>query len=289
MANRKLKGFIATFSAFMAWGVLVIYWSGLFHLPPPVIVAYRVLFSFLFVTLIISFSGKWSAVLAVLKSRETLGLSVIAGILIGLNWTVYIIAIANERMLEASMGYYINPFVVAVFGMIFFKEIPSKLQKIALFVALTGVVYMIAGYGQIPVYAIVLSVSFACYGAVHKRLKISIYEGMFFEMAVLILPALIVLWLLHPGFMTEPLIVKVLILFSGPVTILPLVGFAYGVQRLNLTTVGIVQYASPTATFLLGLFYFHEPARPGLFIVFSFIWVGVLIYLADAFLKNRGK
>jgi chloramphenicol-sensitive protein RarD len=185
------------------------------------------------------------------------------------------------------MGYYINPLMNAVFGLLFFREHLRTLQKAAIAIVVAGVAYMVAGYGEIPLYAITLSISFSVYGAVHKILKVDIYEGMFFEMLVLALPALICLYITGTSFFVENWTVKTLILLTGPVTILPLVGFAYGVQRLNLTTVGIIQYINPTATFILGILYFKEPFNLRLLTVFVFIWIGVFIYLFDAIIRAR--
>ncbi|MDR0455050.1 MAG: EamA family transporter RarD [Deferribacteraceae bacterium] len=286
-------GFIIVLLAFLIWGMLPLYWKLFFHIPPLGITSYRVFWSWIFVVIAITVTGQWGKTAKILSDKRSVFLLYICGILIGINWGVYIFSISSGHVIESSMGYYINPLVNTLFGALFFGERMRGLQKTAIFLALSGVGYMIFEYGRIPFFAILLAVTFAMYGAVHKLVKSGALEGMFYEMSVLIIPAL--LFLFNMGninglsFFQEPLSTKIIIMLAGPFTAIPLMGFAFGVQRLTLTTVGIIQYASPTATFLLGIFYFKEPMPKEFLLVFCLIWLGILMYLTDRLIKNRGK
>ncbi len=283
-------GFILVFLSFLLWGALPLYWKLFFHIPPLGITSYRVFWSWVFVVTVITATKQWSKVARIFSDKRCVLLLCVCGVIIASNWAVYLFAISSGHVIEASMGYYINPLVNALFGAIFFRERMRTLQKAAIFFVILGVAYMIFEYGKIPFYALSLAVTFAMYGAVHKLVRVNVLDGMFYEMSVLVIPALaFILYMGHGGFsfFREPLSMQAMIMLAGPLTALPLMGFAFGVQRLTLTTVGVVQYVSPTATFLAGIFYFKEPMPKEFIVVFCLIWLGVLIYLADGLLRSR--
>jgi chloramphenicol-sensitive protein RarD len=286
--NQAVIGFSATLASFIFWGVIPLYWNYLFDIPATIITSYRVIFSFLFVLLVVFFTGQQRNLLTIAKDRDALIQLILCGIFIGINWWIFIAAISGGHVLESSLGYYINPLMNALIGIIFFKEYLSVFQKIATFLMLIGVGFMVISLGEVPVYALTLALSFAVYGALHKVVKINVMHGMFFEMLVLLIPALLC-FLIVPernNFFNETPSTMLLIVLAGPVTVIPLVGYAMGVKRLRLITVGVIQYSSPTVTFLLGIFFFNEPFSLGLFIVFSFIWLGVLLYIADGIIRG---
>lgn len=286
--NQTFMGFLFTFLAFLMWGVLPVYWQNLFYLPPVVITCYRVIFSMFFVTLAILLGRERGLLLDIWRDKRSIMLLFVCGAIVGFNWSIYMYAIAGGRVMQASMGYYMNPLVSALFGIFLFKESLRPLQKIAMLLMAAGVVYMIFRYGSIPGYSMMIAVSFALYGAMHKLVKVKVLHGMFFEMLLLLIPALVVIMLYphSPGFFGEGGLTRLLIIFAGPFTALPLMGYAFGVQRLKLITVGIIQYISPTATFLLGVFWFKEPFNVQMLVVFIFIWLGVASYLVDGVLQS---
>lgn len=288
--RRQLAGFWATFLSFLAWGMLCVYWSKMFRLPFFTITAYRVVWSFIFVAFLITVTGKWGAVRNIFKDKRSVGFLMLCGLLIGCNWTLYMLTIASGKVMQTSMGYYMNPIMNALIGVVLFKEYLRRMQKVAIGVVAVGVLYMVVAYGSFPVYAFFIALSFALYGAAHKQVSVKVLDGMFYELVVLLLPALAVLFLSPAAdFFAEPLSFKMMLMISGPFTALPLLGFAFGVQRLQYVTVGIVQYISPTATLVLSIFYFKEDFNKDMAIVFAFIWLGIIVYIADAVLYKRMK
>lgn len=287
--NQPLTGFLLAAGAFLTWGALPIYWSLLFHLPALTILGYRIIWSWAFVSLIILLSGRRDIFRSLLSDRRALLLTVLSGIIINTNWGIYIYTINSGRVMEASMGYYINPLVNALFGALFFGERLRRLQKAAILLVCAGVLYMVLGYGEVPVFALSLAVTFAVYGALHKFVRLGVLDGMFCEMSIAVLPACVYLLFCadSPPFFGQAPLMMLTVALSGPLTALPLMGFAAGVKRLSLTTVGVVQYLSPTITFLCGVFYFREPVSAELLLVFGCIWAGVLLYLFDGIAVQR--
>jgi chloramphenicol-sensitive protein RarD len=287
--NQAFIGFSVTLASFIFWGVIPVYWNYLFDIPPTIITSYRVIFSFLFVLIVVFFTGQRQSLSAIAKDRGALIQLILCGVFIGINWWIFIAAISRGHVLESSLGYYINPLMNALIGIIFFKEYLSVFQKIATLLMLIGVGFMVVSLGEVPVYGLTLALSFAIYGALHKVVKVNVMHGMFFEMLVLLIPALLCFIVIpeRNNFFNETPSAMLLIVLAGPVTVVPLVGYAMGVKRLKLITVGVIQYSSPTVTFLLGIFFFKEPFSFGLFIVFAFIWLGVLIYIADGLIRGR--
>ena len=290
-SKQSVSGLLAVIFTFCLWGNLPLYWSLLFHIPNVAIVAYRVVFSWLFIVLLVSIRRQWPLIVAILHDKKRLLRFVLTALLINANWTLYVVGIATGHVMEASMGYYMNPLMNALCGAVFFKEGMRPLQKIALISTVIGVGYMIVGYGSIPFFAISLSLTFVAYGALHKLTKSGTTETMFFEMSYFLLPALgYLIWGIYTGqhsFFDQSISMMAIIACAGPLTMLPLMGFSYGVKRLRLTTVGIVQYLSPTATFILGILYFKEPLNKDMLVVFAFIWAGVAVYLLDALMQQR--
>ncbi|MDR2884411.1 MAG: EamA family transporter RarD [Deferribacteraceae bacterium] len=293
-SNSALLGFLATFFSFLLWGILPIYWEKMFYLPFFGVASYRVIWSFIFISVVITATRQWGTVATIFKDKRAVLLLFVCGMLIAVNWSTYLLAISSAHIIESSMGYYINPLANALIGMIFFRERLRFLQKAAILLALIGVLYMVIGYGKVPYIALILAFSFAFYAAVHKLVKVSVLDGMFFEMLIILIPALSYVVIMSqsgvmPTFMAEPISMKVIIAMGGALTAIPLLGFAFGVQKLPLTTVGVIQYVSPTVTFLLGVFHFKEPISTEVLIVFSMIWVGVALYALDGVLQTTRK
>ncbi|MDR2869357.1 MAG: EamA family transporter RarD, partial [Deferribacteraceae bacterium] len=217
-------GFLSALGCFILWGSLPIYWNLLFHLPVLTILCYRVIWSWLFVALVISVTRQWATILRLLADKRTILLMLICGGFINFNWGMYIYTISAGHVMETSMGYYMNPLISAFAGAMFFNEHMSRLQKLAILLTLAGVIYMIAGYGRIPYFAIALAASFAIYGAVHKLIKVSVLESMFYEMSLSLLPALaFLLFFSHEtSFWEQTPSMMGIIAISGPLTALPL-------------------------------------------------------------------
>lgn len=289
LKNQAASGFLFTAGAFVIWGFLPLYWSLLFHIPALGVLCHRIVWSWVFVAALLSLGRQWHLVGALFKDKRALLFTALSGLIVNTNWGLYIYAISSGRVLEASMGYYINPLVSALLGALIFGESMRRLQKAAILLVCIGVGYMVLGYGAVPVFALSLAVTFAAYGAIHKYLRMGVLDGLFCEMSVTLLPALFYLGYFNsgPSFFAESIPMMLIIVASGPLTALPLMGYAVGVKRLRLTTTGIIQYLAPTITFLVGVFYFREPVNGELLFVFGLVWAGVLLYLLDGLAFHR--
>jgi chloramphenicol-sensitive protein RarD len=279
------SGILASFFAISLWVGLVVYYKFFSHLNALSITAYRVVWSFTFTALVITFTKQWPVVFDIFRNRRQFLLLIICGLLIGTNWLSFILAIVAHKAVEASMGSYLIPMFGILVAIFFFKEPASFLRKTAIGLTLLGVVYMVAAYGSVPWYAFGISISFMFYGAVHKYVTINVLDGFLFEMAVLLVPAMIYLATAPIGFWQEPTHMKAMIMLLGPLSALSLAAFSYGIQRLSFSTVSFIQFIYPTLTFFLGIFYFKEPLG-GRLPAFMFIWFGVAVYLLDAILHS---
>ncbi|SKA63440.1 EamA family transporter RarD [Desulfobaculum bizertense] len=285
------RGLIATIATFFMFGLLPIYWKLLAAVPASEILCHRIVWSAPFIAVILTLMHNWSDVAAALKSPKTLGLLCISGSLIGLNWFTYIWSVNNDHVLDASLGYYINPLISMLLGVIFFRDKLSRLQVLAVFFAVLGVGIELVHFGRIPWLALTLAITFGLYGLMRKIIPVSSMVGLFFETIILSGPALIYFKFLasngHFAFLSFGPKTAMLLVLAGAVTSIPLVTFGYGAQRLRLTTLGVLQYIGPTCMLLLGVFVYHEPFSFTKLITFSSIWVGVLIYTVDSVMTYR--
>ena len=287
--REPLIGFLLCTASFVLWGTLTLYWSLLLHLPPVIVLCYRIIWSWFFVFLLVAAGRDWSAIRALFSSPRVFWLTVLSSLLINFNWGIYIYAISIGKVIEASLGSYICPLVSTLAGVFLFGERLRPLQALGILLAFSGVGYMVFGYGEVPYIALGLAGSFVIYGVLHKYLKMRVLESMLCEMSVAVLPALAYLVFFSQGkpFFSEPLYMMLIIMGAGPLTALPLMGFAASVKRLSLTTIGVIQYVSPSMTFSIGILYFKEPVNRELLLVFCFIWSGIAVYIADSLLFHR--
>ncbi len=286
--SSQLSGFLASLFSVAVWSGLVIYYSLMPSVSPVTITAYRVIWSFVFVSAVITVCRKWPVIREISLNKKELSLLMLAGLFIGLNWLAFILAIFAGETVEASMGSYLQPVMGIAAAVFFFKERVGKFKIIAMLLAFSGIAYLIWAYGHIPWYALGISVPFMLYGAVHKLLKTSVLDGFFFEMAVLFPPAVVYL-IMSPApaiFFDEPVKTHLMLMVLGPASALPLITFAYGIQRLRFSTVSVIQYLYPTLTFFIGILYFKEPLGVERLTAFKFIWAGVVIYLLDSVSKT---
>ena len=284
------RGLFAGIAAYTMWGLFPFYFKATHTVPPAEFVAYRILFAVPFGLLIILFRKQVGDVLRALKSPKTILLLLFAAVALAFNWGVYIFAIQQEQVFQASLGYYINPLMYVLVGVIFFSEKLSRLQGFAVILALIGVAILTVYGGVFPAIALILATSFTIYGVIRKYVEIGAMPGLFIETMLLLLPALFFLLYLRQ---TSPLQLELaapslqtLILFSGPLTVLPLLAFAFAARRLRLSTLGFLQFIGPTLQFFCGL-YFGEIFTFAHAICFTFIWIGVAIFSYDAWSNNR--
>lgn len=286
------KGAAAGFFAYLIWGSMPVYWRALDHVSSFVILCNRVLWSALFTLLVILAAGMWKKGLRYVRENPRHGLILaVGGFLITFNWGLYIWAINDGRILETSLGYYINPLVSMCFGMLFFGERLSRLQKAALALAAAGVAIQIIVLGELPLVSLGLALSFGLYGVLKKAIAIAPPIALFIETLAVTPAACVWLWFMqetgtaqYPYDMTTYL----LLAGTGVMTSVPLFLFAYATKRIQLTTLGFIQFVSPTMTFLIGTLIYHEPMSPVKLLTFGFIWCAVALYCSDkAFYRNK--
>ena len=271
--------------AFLIWSGVPLYFKLVASIPATEVLGHRVLWSLLFVTLLLAGRRHWSAVgtaLAEPRLRRRLALS---SLLVSINWLVFIWAIANDHLLDASLGYFINPLVNVVLGVLLLGERLRRLQWIAVLLALAGVANLVWQHGSLPWIALTLAFSFGGYGLVRKQTPVDSLSALFVE-TLLLLP-LALAYLLFLDFHGDGHFLRVgiatdgLLLLAGVVTAMPLLLFGGAARRLRLSTLGLLQYTVPTGHFLLAVFVFGEPFTPAHAFTFGAIWLALLIYSLD--------
>lgn len=284
-------GFVFAILAYVMWGVVPIYWRELAHVDSAEIVAHRMVWSFLFALLLVVGLGQWQKFKPLLRQPKIL-LRLLAGsILISINWGIYIWAVNHNLIVETAMGYFINPLINVLFGLLFFGESLRRNQVLAIALAGIGVAYLVLFHGKIPYIALVLAITFASYGAVKKAIQVPATHGMAVETGLLILPALVYLMVLGNsgvGQFGPQLTTNVLLICGGVVTLAPLMFFAMAAQRISMTALGMTQYIAPTLQLVIGVWMYQEPFGSERQIAFAFIWAGLLVYSIDQ-LNDRRK
>lgn len=284
-------GVTAGLAAYLMWGFLPVYFVLVREVDPTEVLAHRVIWAVPFGALILSFRRQWAEVGRALTHRAMLGWLSLSAIFIGLNWFVYIWAIQDGRILETSLGYYINPLTNMLVGYFLFGERLRRLQGVAVALATIGVTVLTVSGTEVPWVALFLAVSFTVYASVRKKVVIGGMPGLFVE-TVLLLPFAIAwfAFLLSSSqmvFATGNVSMNIWLMMAGPITALPLLCFALAARRLSLTTIGFMQFLAPTIQFCTGL-YFGEELTTAHLICFGFIWTAVAFFIFDA-LKSAKK
>ena len=284
-------GLLAGLCAFLIWGFLVVFWHMLDAVAPFEILCYRIIFSFVSLLPVVMLTRRWAEVVSAFRNRRVALTMFASSCVVGLNWFLYIWAISTGQILETSLGYYTNPLMNVLFGFLFLRERPSRLQGIAILLACIGVLLSFLGHNQFPWLSLSLAFTFALYGFIRKTVSVEALPGLFIETIVLIPFSLgWILWLYWngEGFLCSPTVREGFLLFlAGPVTSLPLVMFAYAARHMRLMTLGLLQYISPTCTFFLGIFMFGETLNPAALVTFIFIWLALLLYTVESWRQTR--
>lgn len=290
--NREQKvGGIFAASAYTLWGIAPLYFKSIDFVPALEILLHRILWSFLLLALILTAMQQWPRVLAVLKQPKMVAAMLGTSLLLAGNWGLFIWAVNNEHMLEASLGYYINPLFNVLLGMVFLGERLRKLQWLAVALAFTGVLIQLVYFGSLPWVALVLASSFALYGLFRKKLAVDALSGLFVE-SLLLLPLAIGYWAhfadsASANLFENTLSLNLWLVAAGVVTTVPLLCFIAGARRLQLSTMGFFQYIGPSFMFMFGVILYHEPLDNSKLVTFAFIWTALLVYSMDAAYKLR--
>lgn len=287
------KGLLYAIGAYFLWGLLPVFWKTLQTVPAAEILGHRMIWSLVFVAGLLTLRRRWGWLRPALRSRRTLLTFTVTGLVLSINWLTYIYGVNAGFVVETSLGYFINPLVNVLLGVIFLRERLRIGQWTAVFVAGGGVLYLTISYGALPWIALTLAFSFGLYGLLRKTGSLNSLEGLALETAVIFPLAFAYLAYLefsgqaafgHAGARTS-----LLLALSGVVTAVPLLLFAAGARRINLSTLGLLQYMAPTLQFLIGVYVYGEPFTRQRFTGFSLIWLALLIYSIDGLRQRRKR
>ncbi len=278
-------GILLALCAFLIWGLSPIYFKSLQGIPPREILLHRMVWSFFLLLPIVVFTRRWQEFKSVIQDVRKLLILSVTTILVSGNWFVYIWAVINNRILEASLGYYINPLINILLGMVLLKERLRRPQLASVGLAAMGVGYLTLRIGAVPWVSLVLAFSFAFYGLIRKVAPVNALVGLTVETLLLCLPAgtcLVLLWTDGSGaFLHLSRGMDILLICAGLITAVPLLLFTAGARKIHLSTVGILQYIAPSCNFLIALLVYREPMLPAQWVTFFLIWAALTIYTLD--------
>jgi chloramphenicol-sensitive protein RarD len=277
--------------AFLCWGLFPLYFHALREVPPTQILLHRVLWSLLFLAIVMTVRRQWKWLGPLMGQPRVIGSFVVSSLLLSGNWLLYIWAVNNGHVIEASLGYFINPLFNVMLGYLVLKERLRTGQWLAIAVAACGVGWLAWDAGRMPWIALLLAASFGSYGLMRKTAALGALEGLSFETMLLFPFALgYLVWLTLQGensfANTASNSTRMLLVAAGPITAIPLLLFAAGARRIPLSVLGLLQYIGPTIQFALGVFLFHEAFTQGRLIGFLMIWGALALYAAEGLWKR---
>jgi chloramphenicol-sensitive protein RarD len=285
-------GLLYGLSAYLIWGSFPLIIAAASFADPFEVVVWRVVFGFIFAALLVSIVGGWKEILQIVKSVQRLKWVAVASLMIYINWVVYVVAVATGNVIESSLGYFINPLVTVLFAVLLLKEKLRPMQWVALGTGVFAVIVLTLDYGRLPFIAIALAVSFGIYSLAKNRVgkKIPALQSFTIESGLVVPVALVQLWLvsqsaqimLFSGFVETSILVG-----FGILTAIPLILFGAAASRVPLSTIGFIQYLTPTIQFSIGFFVFGEPMPTVRWIGFALVWVSLAILTVDALKRKR--
>jgi chloramphenicol-sensitive protein RarD len=289
--RQPVTGGLCAFSAFLIWGLSPVYWKALHGVAAFEIILHRIIWSFFFLMPLVVAGRRWVEFKKAVNTPTILAILIVTAMLVGVNWFTYIWAVNNGRVLQASLGYYINPLVNVFLGMVFLRERLRRAQAIAVFLAGSAVLLLTLRHGVFPWVSLTLAFSFGLYGLVRKVAAVGALVGLTVETLLLTVPATI--WVLHlhqvhsGAFLRSGVHTDLLLMGTGILTATPLLLFNLGAKRVTLATLGFIQYTAPTGMLLLGITVFGEPFTRIQMMTFGLIWTALAIYSWDAFRFHR--
>jgi chloramphenicol-sensitive protein RarD len=280
----SLSGFLYALTAYLLWGFLPLYMKALAHVPPPEVIAHRVVWSIPVALAVLWWTGRTADLRAALTSPRMLGMGAMTAALISVNWGIYVWAIGSGHALDAALGYYINPLFSIFLGAVLLGERMGRLQMVAIALAVVAVGILTWEAGRLPVVALGLTLTWGFYAYLKKRLPIGPNQGFTLEVLILLVPAVgYMIWVAAQGtshFRQGVAWDDALLLGCGIVTAVPLMVYANGAKRLTLSTIAIMQYIAPTMIFLTAVFIFDEPFSKVKLLAFGLIWAALVVYSA---------
>ena len=278
-------------AAFGIWGLSPVYFKQVAHVPATEVLAHRIIWSFILLTLTTAMTHQTGIVRDLVKNRTALKTLTLSACVVGISWLTFIWAIANNRIVDASLGYYLNPIISVLLALIFLKERLTRLQTAALFLAAAGVAWQVFTLGKLPAISLLLALSFGFYGLIRKQAAVPTLPGLLLETVIMLPFALAwVIWQAQQGatsFSAQDIGTSAWLMMAGIITSVPLLMFTHAAPKLRLTTLGFLQYLAPSLALGLGVLVYQEPFGFNLKISFAFIWLGLLVFSADAVLRQK--
>ncbi|MEW6989697.1 EamA family transporter RarD [Colwelliaceae bacterium 6441] len=291
--NESRKGVLNAISAYFLWGLAPIYFKLIKDISPDEIMVHRVVWSCVLLFVIVLLTKKIHPLISIIKQPKIITRLTLTASFLGVNWFLFIWAVNNDHLLDASLGYFINPLFSVALGVIFLKERLRKWQLIAVALAVIGVLIQLVFIGSLPIISLALAGTFGIYGLLRKKLHVDSFIGLLVE-SVLMLPIALIYWQFFVGSDTSNMFNNTLslnttLLFAGIVTTAPLLCFTAAAKRLTLSTVGFFQYIGPSIMFILATVYYQETLVAEKLITFIFIWLALFIYSLDSLKAHKQK
>lgn len=291
MQSTTKQGVILAILAYTMWGLAPVYFKLLQQISSHEILIHRIVWSSLLLAAIVSIKSNWSTVKKVFSTPKTLMILLISSVFLAFNWWLFIWAVNNNHLLDASLGYYINPLLNVALGMIFLAERLSRLQMIAVGLAIIGVMIQVIGFGSFPLIAFSLAISFSIYGLIRKMVSVDSVTGLLIESLILLIPAVIYWWFFAQSdtinLFNNDWSVNALLIAAGFVTTAPLLCFVAAARRLNYSTMGFFQYIGPSLMFLFAVFVYQEQFGADRWVTFGFIWTALLVFSFASYQKYK--
>lgn len=290
-AARSRQGVFFAIAAYTMWGIAPVYFKWLESVPALEILSHRIIWSFILVLALILILRRGSRLKPVLQNKKQMMRLALATCLLGGNWFLFIWAINNDHILDASLGYYINPLLNVAIGMAFFAERMRKMQLVAIALAFVGVLIQVVSFGSVPWVALTLAFSFAIYGAIRKRLPIDSITGLWLETLIL-MPAVLIYMLFFASSNAADMTqntwqINTLLIAAGVVTTAPLLCFTAAAQRIRYSTLGFFQYIGPSLMFILAVWVYGEPLAADKLVTFAIIWAALALYSVDTLVHQQ--
>ncbi|WP_448554152.1 EamA family transporter RarD [Thalassotalea montiporae] len=287
------SGIINALAAYFMWGLAPMYFKALTAVGATEILIHRVVWSTLLLLVIVVVIRKWQPFINTITNKKVVASLAVTATLLGSNWYIFIWAVNNDHLLDASLGYYINPIFNVALGMIFLGERLRKWQGVAVALAIVGVLIQVAVLGTIPVISLVLAATFGIYGLVRKKLHVDSFVGLLIE-SLLLLPVALLGWLFFVSSDTSNMAnnawtLNTMLVLAGIVTTAPLLCFTAAAKRLTLASLGFFQYIGPSIMFMLATFYYQETLEPAKLATFACIWLALLVYSADSLRARKAS
>ncbi|WP_291530425.1 EamA family transporter RarD [Bacteroides sp. UBA939] len=277
------QGIVYALLCYIAWGLFPIFWKAITGIPAVNVLAHRIVWAFAFLSIWVLFMNRQTFI-GYVKQPKLLFRLGLAGIVVSANWGIYIYAVASNHIVEAGLGYYINPLINVFLGYVFLKERLASMQKIAVVLALIGVVYFTVSYGKFPWISLLLATTFGLYGLLKKKANLESMPALTVETMMVFPFALAFLFYTAAGsdvttpFFPSSATTTLLLILSGLITAIPLFWFGKSAQVIPLSTLGFIQYLCPTLQLLLGIFVYHETFGMEYLVCFAFVWAGLVFY-----------